>query len=84
MNRKALDILVDELPFEAGGGFFATVEGRVAHIVTFPQKIKSNSNRQTAREWLANSRGIFKKERIVAEDDRLFDILEKHAPELLD
>jgi hypothetical protein len=84
MNTKALDIVVDELPFEAGGGFFATVEGQVAHIVTFPQKTTSNLNRQTAKEWLANSRGIFKKEKVVAEDDRLFDILTKHAPELLD
>ena len=84
MNRKALDILIDELPFDAGGGFFATVEGRVAHVVTFPQKRKSKSDRNTAKEWLVNSRGILKKDKILAEDERLFDILEKHAPELLD
>lgn len=85
MTNKTLDILVSELPFEAGSGFAATVENGVAHIVV---NMPSETGRQPKKSfgaWARKSVGIFKgTEEHAPGDTILSDILTKYAPELLD
>ena len=88
MSQKMVDVLVKDLPFEAGRFFFATVKDGVAHVIVATSEkgeiAETKYKPQSAREWLTESRGILKGlEKQAHDDERIEGILKKHAPELL-
>lgn len=85
MANKTLDILVSDLPFEAGSGFAATVENGIAHIVVNMPLETGKRPKKSLGSWARKSAGIFKGvAQDAPEDAILSDILAKYAPELLD
>lgn len=87
MAEQALDIPIENLPFDAGKGFSGIVKDGVAHIVihSLPQKKKVPAKKKSLGDWARKNRGIFKGvEKHANEAPLLEAILEKHAPGLLD
>ena len=83
--HEILDIPVQDLPFKAGNGFFATVsEDGIAHIVVTTVVEGNEQPKKSLGQWARDTKGVFKGAEKHAKDDTILEsILDKHAPESL-